>query len=284
MRVLAVSLLLALAACSNPPYPRGSVEALFPQPPRPVLQTLSLAGRKLQLATMAGSGNTPLLLIHGSPGDWQAWAGYLDAPALAHFNPRMAVDRPGYGGSDAGAVMPNLREQASLLAALIPAGPPAVVVGHSLGGALVGWLLLDHPDKVCGGVMVAGSIAPELEAPRFYNRLAETKLAQLLAPAELLWSNVEMLALQGELRKLDREWSRLQRPLVLVQGLRDQLVDPATADYAQRRIPAQWLRILRIPGQGHFVLWKQPGTVIEAIRSLGCEAEPASFSAAASPG
>lgn len=283
MRSLLALLVLGLAACSNPPYPRGSIDALFPQPPRPVLQTIRVEGRTIQLATVAGSGRTPLLFIHGSPGDWQAWARYLDAAALAQFNPRLAVDRPGFGGSGAGSVITDLRTQARLLAALIPEGPPAVVVGHSLGGPLVGWLLLDHPEKVCGGVMVAGSIAPELEAPRYYNRLADTTLARLIAPSELLWSNIEILALQGELQKLDREWPRLRRPLVVVQGMKDELVDPATADYAELRIPADWLRTVRVPDQGHFVLWNQPETVVDAINSLPCALGPESVSAASMP-
>jgi len=267
LAALAVSL---TAACSNPPYPRGSMEALYPQPPRPVLQQLSVEGRSIQLARIAGSGSTPLLFIHGSPGDWQAWARYLDAPALSHFNPRLSVDRPGFGGSGKGQVMTDLRAQARLLAAVIPEGERAVVVGHSLGGPLVGWLLLDHPEKVCGGVMVAGSIAPALEAPRWYNRLAETWLAHWLAPQELIWSNTEILALQGELQKLDSEWPRLQRPLVVVQGMDDELVDPATADYAEQRIPRAFRRVQRVAGQGHFVLWDQPQTVIDAISSLPC--------------
>ncbi|MES2681935.1 MAG: alpha/beta hydrolase [Pseudomonadota bacterium] len=271
MRVLLLlAVMLLLAACSNPPYPRGDLAKLYPQPPRPVLSTVSVQGRSVHLAQMPGSGPTPLLFVHGSPGDWQAWSRYLDAPALAAFNPRIAVDRPGFGGSGAGDVVTDLRRQASLLAALIPDGSQAVVVGHSLGGPIVGWLLLDHPDKFCGGVMVAGSIAPALEAPRWYNRLAQTWLAERLAPPEMLWSNVEILALQGELQKLDAEWSRLQKPVVLVQGEQDELVDPRTADYAEARIPKSLLTVRRVPQQGHFVLWDQPQTVIDAIRSLPC--------------
>lgn len=268
--LLAAAAAALLCSCSNPPYPRGALETLFPTPPRPALQQLSVEGQRVQLVSMAGSGRMPLLFIHGSPGDWQAWARYLDAPALAHFNPRLSVDRPGFGGSGAGQVMTDLRAQARLLAALIPSEQRAVVVGHSLGGPLVGWLLLDHAEKVCGGVMVAGSIAPALEAPRWYNRVAGTWLAQRIAPEELLWSNTEILALQGELWKLDAEWSRLTRPLVVVQGMDDELVHPATADYAERRIPAAFRRVQRVEGQGHFVLWDQPQTVIEAINSLPC--------------
>lgn len=267
----ALLLTTPISQAANPPYPRGSLEALYPQLPRPVLRDVTLQGRTLRIAQMAGSGHTPLLLVHGSPGDWQAWARYLDAPQLAAYNPRIAVDRPGFGGSGAGAVITDLRAQANLLAGLIPTGTQAVVVGHSLGGPLVGWLLLDHPEKFCGGVMVAGSIAPELEAPRWYNRLAQTWLAEWLAPKEMLWSNTEILALQSELKKLDAQWSRLHRPLVVLQGEKDELVDPRTADYAEQRIPKAWLTVRRVPEQGHFVLWEQPQTVIAAIQSLRCE-------------
>ncbi len=269
--VLLLSLALTACSTSNPPYPRGDIEALYPLPPRPVLREVSVQGRSLQLAEMAGSGHTPLLFVHGSPGDWKAWARFLDAPQLAAFNPRMAVDRPGFGGSGAGAVIPDLRAQAGLLAALVPPGAPAVVVGHSLGGPLVGWMLLDHPEKFCGGVMVAGSIAPALEAPRWYNRLAQTWLARRLLPPEMLWSNTEILALQGELTKLDAEWPHLQRPVVVLQGDKDELVDPRTADYAEQHLPAAYRAIRRIPQQGHFVLWNQPQTVIDAINSLPCK-------------
>ncbi|MES2883233.1 MAG: alpha/beta hydrolase [Pseudomonadota bacterium] len=273
----ALAVLVALSACSNsnPPYPRGSLDKLYPQPPRPELLTVTVEGRSLQTARMSGSGSTPLLFVHGSPGDWQAWARYLDATRLADYNPRIAVDRPGFGGSGAGKVIPDLRQQAKLIAGLIQPGAQAVVVGHSLGGPLVGWLLLDYPEKFCGGVMVAGSIAPELESPRWYNRLAQTWIAHWLAPREMLWSNTEILALQGELEKLEPEWPRLQRKIIVVQGETDELVDPRTADYAEARIPTAWREVRRIPKVGHFMLWQQPETVMDAIESLGCGATSA---------
>lgn len=89
--------------------------------------------------------------------------------------------------------------------------------------------------------------------------------------------------MQGELQRLDREWPRLRRPLVVVQGMKDELVDPATADYAELRIPADWLRTVRVPDQGHFVLWNQPETVVDAINSLPCALGPESVSAASMP-
>lgn len=243
---------------------------LYPQPPRPELRTVTVQGHALRYARMPGGGATPILFVHGSPGDWKAWARYLDLPALNAFGPRIAVDRPGYGGSGAGAVMIDLRAQGQLLAALLPEDAPAVIVGHSLGAPLAAWIAIDHPEKVCGVVMVAGSVDAELEAPRWYNRLAQTWLAQRLAPQELLWSNQEMLGLQAQLRVLDRDWPQLQRPLVLVQGERDGLVDPRSADYLQQRLPPSLLQVIRVPDQGHFVLWERPDIVADAIRELPC--------------
>lgn len=266
----AVLLALLLAACSGPPYPHGSLMDLYPRPPRPQLLTVTVQGHTLQYALMPGAGGTPILFVHGSPGDWKAWARYLDLPALSAFGERIAVDRPGYGGSGAGAVMPDLRAQAQLLAALLPDGAPAVIVGHSLGGPLAAWIAIDHPEKVCGVVMVAGSIDSELEAPRWYNRLAQTWLAQYLAPREMLWSNEEMLTLQTQLQRLDQAWPQLQRPLVMVQGERDGLVDPRSVDYLQQRVSSSLLQVIRVPDQGHFLLWERPAIVSDAIRSLPC--------------
>lgn len=133
--IVAMTTLLALAACTRPPWPRGSVDALYPHPlQRPAFQTVEVLGQSLQVAEMPGEGRTPLVFVHGSPGSWKAWARFLDAPGLAGFGPRLAMDRPGFGGSGGAGVMLDLRRQAEVLAALIPAGRPAVLVGHSLGG------------------------------------------------------------------------------------------------------------------------------------------------------
>ncbi|MCY7305832.1 MAG: alpha/beta hydrolase [Rhodoferax sp.] len=266
-----IALLYLLAGCSSPPYPRGSLDELYPTGERPQLHTVHVLGRTIRVADLPGKGSRPLVLIHGSPGGWTAWARYLDAPALASYGPRMAVDRPGFGGSAEGGVMPDLRHQAELLAATLPDGPPAILVGHSLGGPLVAWMAIDHPDKVCGAVLVAGSVAPELEAPRWYNQVADTWLASLVVPTIMMRSNQEMMPLQAELVRLDLAWSKLRRPLVAIQGGRDSLVDPLTADYLERRAPPEWTRVVRAANADHFQLWTQPEAVIREILSLPCK-------------
>lgn len=270
--ILILTTLLQLAACTNPPWPRGTVEELYPQPlARPELATVKLQAINLNVARTKGEGSTPILFVHGSPGSWTSWARYLDDPQLAGFGPRIAMDRPGFAGSAAAGVMPDLRRQAALLAELIPSGgPPAVLVGHSLGGPLIAWMAIDHPEKVCGAVMLAGSMAPELEAPRWYNLLADNWIArQVLSPA-MSRSNREMMVLQTELEKLDAALPQLQRPVIAMQGDDDPLVDPRTADYLERRAPAQWLQVDRLSGKDHFFLWTEPRSVVRQILRLNC--------------
>lgn len=269
--VLLVTSLLQLAACVDPPIPRGSIEALFPGPVRPQVSNVRALGRTVQRVQMPGPGHTPIVFVHGSPGSWRSWARYLDAPELSGYGARIAMDRPGFGGSGAGDLMLDLRAQAAVLAAAIPEGAPAIVVGHSLGGPLIAWMAIDHPEKVCAGVLVAGSVAPELEAPRWYNHLADTWLAQWMVGREMLWSNREMMVLDQQLRVLDSAWSRLRRPLVAIQGDKDPLVDPRTADYLEARAPRQWMRVVRAPGMDHFQLWTHRASVIREIRSLDCK-------------
>lgn len=269
---LALTSLLAgvlLAGCGNPPYPRGSLTELYPLPPRPQLLQQSVDDGALHWAQL-GRGERPLVFIHGSPGEWKAWARYLDHPNLADYAPRIAVDRPGFGDAAREALMPDLRAQAKRLIALLPAESPSILVGHSLGGPLVAWMALEAPQQVCGGVIVAGALAPELEAPRWYNRIAEWPGLRALLPAELRRANAEMLPLQAELERLQLAWPRLNRPLLLLQGMRDELVDPRTAERIAQRPTATPIRVQRFDDAGHFLLWTHPERVIAAIRSLPC--------------
>lgn len=267
---------LGLSGCGNPPYPHGTVETLFADAQPPVISTVQVQGRTLNTvrvdSTSTAPGKGPMLLfVHGSPGDWKAWANYLKAPELATYSTRIAVDRPGFGGSAAGGVMPSLRAQAALLAQLIPAGQKAIVIGHSLGGPLVAWMAIDAPDRVCGAVSVAGSLSSKYEEPRWYNKVVDSGLVGWAIAPEMVQSNVEMMSLSNELTTLEQQLGALRVPLIVMQGAKDSLVVPASADEVEQRAPKAWLTVQRLPQENHFVLWEKPELVIAAIRSLRCD-------------
>ena len=86
----------------------------------------------------------------------------------------------------------------------------------------------------------------------------------------MLRSNQEMMPLQTELAKLELALPSLKTPFILMQGGKDALVDPRTADEVEKRAPKQWLHLQRLPQEGHFLLWEKPQLVNAAIRSLSC--------------
>lgn len=262
--LLAAGLLLigVAALAGNPPYPRGSVEALFPQPPRPVEHRYTVDDRTIHYWQIDG-GPARILFLHGTPGDWKAWAHYLADPELQRRASLIAVDRPGFGASDPGRVAPQLAEQARLLAPLLQG--PTVLVGHSLGGPIAAELAMRYPDQIRGAVLVAPSIDPNTEQPRWYNHVMTWWLSRRLLPAEFAWSNDELMPLVGELDQQTPRWAGLKMPITVVQGAKDELVDPRTAAYADKVLPKPNGRVVVVPDQGHFVLWKRPDLVTREI-------------------
>jgi pimeloyl-ACP methyl ester carboxylesterase len=270
-----------LTACGNPPYPRGSTEQLFAGSTLPTISQQVVQGQRINMASVKGSAVTGLpksssllLFVHGSPGDWKAWSYYLKTPELAGFANRIAIDRPGFGDSGRGVVLTDLRQQAALIAALIPKGQKAIVVGHSLGGPLAVWMALDSPNKVCGVISIAGSLSSRYEEPRWYNLLADSVLVRWAVPAEMIWSNQEMMTLSGELGKLEAVVGQLRIPVTLIQGAKDSLVEPETVDEFAKRAPAAWLKIKNLPNETHFVLWEKPQIIVDAIKEMPCASSP----------
>ncbi|MCR6679307.1 alpha/beta hydrolase, partial [Escherichia marmotae] len=77
------------------------------------------------------------LFLHGTPGDWKAWAHFMADPELQKRATMISVDRAGFGASDPGRVAPLMADQARLLAPLLEGpGGPTLLVGHSLGGPI----------------------------------------------------------------------------------------------------------------------------------------------------
>jgi uncharacterized protein len=148
------------------------------------------------------------------------------------------------------------------------------VVGHSLGGPLAVWMAIDAPDKVCGVVSIAGSLSSRYEEPRWYNLMADASVLRWAVPSEMVWSNQEMMALSGELARLESTAGQLRVPVTVIQGGKDSLVDPKTVDEFEKRAPAAWLKIKNLPNETHFVLWEKPQIVVDAIKDMSCALSP----------
>lgn len=134
----------------------GVGRQLSPRPDR----WLTIGGRKIGI-TDCGSGPA-ILFLHGLGG--QAGNFHLLTPHLAGFR-CIIPDRPGSGWSDPAAPgQSGIDGHATTAAAIIEALDiaPALVVGHSLGGAIGLRLVHDRPDLVAGLVGVGALTGPQM--------------------------------------------------------------------------------------------------------------------------
>lgn len=261
-----VAIMLSLCGCGPAPWEHPPVEQVFLGQALPEQQLL--AGVNV---VQTGDRNKPMLIfIHGSPGSWDGWIHYLADRTLQQQFHLVAVDRPGFGDSE-GKVVPELALQAERLKPvfeLLAAGQKAILVGHSLGGPIALQMAAMYPDKVAGLLLIAASLDPELEKPRWYNRLANSWVFSWAIPEAMLRSNEEMMVLSAELAKQLGVWPQVSVPIVVMQGLEDDLVYPENADYAERQMVKPQLRVVRVPDEGHFLIWTSRAAVTTEIQRL----------------
>lgn len=104
-----------------------------------------------------GSSGPVVLMIHGASANAREFEWTL-APKLSTTHRVLMMDRPGHGHSErprgAEALAVQAQQAAGVLKALAP-GEPAIIVGHSFGGAVSLRLALDHPELVAGLVLLA---------------------------------------------------------------------------------------------------------------------------------
>jgi pimeloyl-ACP methyl ester carboxylesterase len=119
-------------------------------------------GARLHVREAGAEGAPPLLLIHGASSNLlELWG-----PLAAEFSPLhrvIAYDRPGMGHSTRSARdAQTLASQARCAARVLEASGegPALIVAHSLGGAVALRLALDHPKLVRGLVLIAPACNP----------------------------------------------------------------------------------------------------------------------------
>jgi pimeloyl-ACP methyl ester carboxylesterase len=134
--------------------------------------------------TETGEGPA-LVMIHGLAGNMHNFS-YAMVERLATDFRVIVVDRPGCGWSERDSDdQARIPEQARMIAAMLEAEgiEPAVLVGHSLGGAVSLTLALNHPERVRGLALVSALVqAPQEPAEAFAGiDIANPALRRLVA-------------------------------------------------------------------------------------------------------
>lgn len=211
-----------------------------------------------------------LVFIHGSPGSAKQFRRFVDDPLLARHWDLYALDRPGYGHSPA-PFTPDLQRQAQDLLAQLPQ-QPLTLVGHSLGGTVALWMAVLAPERVAQLVLLAASVSPEHEQPRWFNRWAALAPIRWVLPRSWRQSNIEILALASELEPLLARAAHLRVPLLIVQGERDGLVHPASPFTLIAQLPETvLLEHQRWERSGHLFPWTQYSRTRELFMTLTTE-------------
>lgn len=211
-----------------------------------------------------GDANAPrVIYAHGTPGDAGAFAMYIRDSI--HGVESISIDRPGFGQTGGRAVRSFEAQAAAFEPLLVERdGRWPVLVGHSLGGPIVARAAADYPDRVGAIVIIAGSLDPGLEHPRWFN-YAGAMLNPVL-PYALAISNAEIFAAPEQTKLLAGVLDKVRCPVVIVHGTEDGLVPYANVEYMQRAFTnAASVDVITIEGGNHFVPWNQPQIVRDAI-------------------
>ena len=299
--VIATSLGLALGAVGfAATAPQRVLEAEFARQrwlAKAGVSEFDVAGHRWVALSAGRDGDKPLLVfVHGFTGSKENWLPLMRE--LSKDYRILAPDLPGWGESDRhhdadyGPVA-----QAERLAQFIRALPerPALVVGHSMGGQIVGLMSARHPG-LADRISLMSSAGVRYEENAFANAvLAGENPFQVTTRAELKrylgivfadppfvpWPANEALVRRRradaafEQRVLDgigrgpdafaleAEMHRIEVPTLLLWCRDDRVIDVSAADVFARGLPRS--RSVLLAGCGHMPMMAQPRQVAEAI-------------------
>ncbi|MDX1913189.1 MAG: alpha/beta hydrolase, partial [Saprospiraceae bacterium] len=220
----------------------------------------------------------PVMFVHGSPGSSDAFTDYLADTVLSGHARLVAIDRPGFGYTEAfGRPEPSLEKQAMALKTVldqIAPGEKALLVGHSLGGPIVAKFAMMYPEQTAGLLIVAGSIDPAQEEHPWWQGAIHVPPLKWVVPKALWASNAEIIPLEKELEQMRPAWTEIRCPVRLIHAVNDRLVPVENVAFAREalaHLPGFKADIL--PDGDHFILWNQQPLVKAAILGMLQEAK-----------
>lgn len=226
-------------------------------------------GRQLHYVSVGDSLRQPVLFVHGSPGSWDNFKAFLKDTFLLKHSLLMAADRPGFGESAQDGAEDQLQQQAAALLPILKAQKqPVILVGHSYGGPVITQLAIDYPQYVKALVIVAGSVAPELEPSNWYRYPLKYTPLRWAMPAFFRSSNDELLPLEKELQRMKPKWGKIHCAVVVVQGGKDVLVAPGNAQFIKEQLPHVRVTTIWKENMNHFVPWSDPDLIVEGIKRV----------------
>ena len=266
--LLGIALLLLFSTRFLPmQLSKQKVEKLFEHSPyQPESHFYQVEGRQVHYVSVGADTLPTVLFIHGSPGSWDAFAGFMADSSLLAKVRMVSVDRAGYGKTR-GRALKKLPAQAALIQPILenkPSDKPVIVVGHSYGGGVAACMAMNYPEQVASAILVAPTLAPELQKQKWYNTAGSFFLFRWLMAGWLNSSNREMKPLARELEKIESRWTEVRMPVTLIQGENDVLVPFETVDFLKSQMKGDNLEVITRE-MNHFVPWEDPELIHDAV-------------------
>jgi len=236
-----------------------------------------------------GGNPYPVILVHGAGGTHLHWP-----PQIRRLRGQwtLAVDLPGHGRSQ-GVGEQEVAAYAERLVAWAEAVgfSKALWVGHSMGGAIVLALALEHPEKVQAlGLVATGSRLPV--NPRLLESTAQPETFPLAVETIMKWAfsrgtssrlrqqaaqrmlEVRSTVLHNDFAACDRfdvdaRLERLGVPVMVVHGTADKMTPFHYGEHLAAAIPHA--RLVAVRDAGHMVMLEQPDAVAEALAAFAAE-------------
>ena len=223
----------------------------------------------ISMLTAGDPDGQQVVFVHGTPGSAEGWADFLLAvpPGFQYI----AMDRPGFGKSGPKDAVTAIEDQARSVGQLleIRSGRKPILVGHSLGGAIVAWLAATQPGAVSGLVIAAGSLDPSLEKIHPLQRVGASRPVRSLLPRAVRNANAELMVLKNELQALQPLLAHVNVPIIIVHGTEDDLVPYQNVDYMQDYLTeSSNMEVMRLEGYNHFLPWKAKDHLEVAILKM----------------
>ena len=259
---------------------------------RKTVQVNAVAGdktlpRKIRLAykeylpKKETEGQMPVVLIHGSPGDADAFDSLAEMMPMRRL---ISVDLPGFGYSERNVPDYSIKAHAAYVYELLRKlnVPKAHLVGFSLGGGVVTYLGAEHPDNVASIAYVSSIGVQEYEMFGNYPVNHFVHGAQVA----LIWALKEFTPNFGifdgmampyawnfydtDQRPLRKMMSGLKMPVLITHGVNDPLVPVEAAREHERIIPqSEYHEMI----DNHFYVFMRPGMVEPSLLAFWKEVE-----------
>jgi len=229
-----------------------------------------------------GTQGTPVVFVHGAAGSHLVWG--LQVRALGEVARAVALDLPGHGRSDPPGRASIEAYRDVVLGVLDARGfERAVIVGHSMGGAIAQTLALSHPDRVAGlGLVGTGArlrVLPVIldgvlnDFDHIAGLVVEYSYAAGLDPELRKRAEDEFRAFPPTVTHDDfsacnqfdimPRLAEIRAPTLVVCGRADRLTPAKYSAYLATHIPNAHL--VFIDHAGHSVMLEQPNEVNKAL-------------------